>query len=102
MKGLVKSIDSVSKQRAGMLWSIRISFRKKRFIFVILDLAIATGEFALSIGELSESDLSKQLCHSLAVMSDVQKKAQDLQHTQAQEDTITFMATGMFGSVIFC
>ncbi|KAI5120370.1 hypothetical protein M0805_006892 [Coniferiporia weirii] len=73
LRGLIKSIDSVSKQRA--------------------ELAIAIGEFALAIGELSESDLSKQLSHSLVVMSDVEKKAQDTQHTQAQEDTTTFMST---------
>ncbi|EJD07710.1 uncharacterized protein FOMMEDRAFT_101108 [Fomitiporia mediterranea MF3/22] len=73
LRGLVKSIDSVSKQRE--------------------DLAIATGEFAIAVRELSESDLSKQLCHSLSVLSEAERKAQDLQHVQAQEDTMTFMTT---------
>ncbi|KAH8108328.1 Vps5 C terminal like-domain-containing protein [Phellopilus nigrolimitatus] len=73
LKGLVKSIETVSRQRA--------------------ELANATGEFAIAIGELSGSDLSKQLSHSLNAMSDVGKKAQDLQHMQAQEDTIAFMST---------
>ncbi|KAL5492536.1 VPS5 [Sanghuangporus weigelae] len=73
LKSLVKAIDSVSKQRE--------------------ELAIGTGEFSLSIAELSESDLSKELCHSLSALGIVEKKAQDLQHTQAQEDTITFMTT---------
>lgn len=58
------------------------------------ELAVATGEFSLAIGELSASELSKQLSHSLAVMSDVEKRAQDLQHAQAQEDAMTFMSTG--------
>ena len=67
-------------------------------------MAIAIGEFAVSVGELSESDLGDQLRHSLAALSDVEKKSQDLQHIQAQEDTITFMTTGMsvktsFGSI---
>lgn len=52
------------------------------------------GEFGNSIGELSGSDLSKQLSHSLVVMSDVQKRAGDLQNAQAQEDIDTFMSTG--------
>ncbi|KAL5536777.1 VPS5 [Sanghuangporus sanghuang] len=71
LKGLVKAIDSVSKQRE--------------------ELAIGTGEFSLSITELSESDLSKELCHSLSALGIAEKKAQNLQHTQAQEDTITLM-----------
>ncbi|THH07322.1 hypothetical protein EW145_g3462 [Phellinidium pouzarii] len=73
LRSLVKSVDTASKQRA--------------------ELAIATSEFARAIGELSESDLSKQLSHSLVVISDVEKKAQDLQYTQSQEDTITLMST---------
>lgn len=56
-------------------------------------MAVAIGEFALAIGELSGSELSKQLSHSLAVMSDVEKKAQDLQQDQALDDATTFMNT---------
>lgn len=70
-------------------------------------MAVAIGEFALAIGELSGSELSKQLSHSLAVMSDVEKKAQDLQQEQSLEDTTTFMNTAeeyvrLIGSVRVC
>lgn len=51
-------------------------------------------EFGDAIGELSGSDLSKQLSHSLVVMSDVQKRAGDLQNGQALDDIDTFMSTG--------
>lgn len=57
------------------------------------ELAIAIGDFAASIGELAESDLSRPLQLALKHLSAVQKQAQDLSHTQAQEDTMTFMAT---------
>lgn len=57
------------------------------------DLAIAIGEFAHSVGELAESDLNKQLVQAIRHLSEVERKAQDLQHTQAQEDAMTFMAT---------
>lgn len=72
-----------------------------------IEMAVAIGEFALAIGELSGSELSKQLSHSLAVMSDVEKKAQDLQQEQALEDTTTFMNTAeeyvrLIGSVRVC
>jgi sorting nexin-1/2 len=60
----------------------------------LLDLAVAIGEFGVSVGELSESNLNRQLSLALGSLSTVEKRAQDLQHTQAQEDTITFMATG--------
>ena len=56
-------------------------------------MAVAIGEFALAIGELSGSDLGQPLSQALAVLSDVEKKAQDLQHEQAQEDIATFMST---------
>ncbi|TDL23588.1 Vps5-domain-containing protein [Rickenella mellea] len=72
LKGLVKAIDVASKQRA--------------------ELATAIGEFAQTVGDLSTSDLGKQLAHSLSTMSDVEKKAQDLQQIQAQEDVATFMS----------
>ena len=69
--------------------------------YPVLDLAVAIGGFALAMGELAESDLDKQLRQVLGTLSSVEKRAQDLQHTQAQEDTITFMATGEYtrGSV---
>ena len=47
----------------------------------------------MSVGELAESDLNRQLVDVLKHLSNVEKKAQDLQHTQAQEDAMTFMAT---------
>ena len=60
-----------------------------------IELATAMTDFGNAIGELSGSALSKQLSHSLVVMSDVQKRAGDLQNAQAQEDIDTFMGTGM-------
>ncbi|EGN96805.1 hypothetical protein SERLA73DRAFT_111514 [Serpula lacrymans var. lacrymans S7.3] len=73
LRGLVKSIEIVAKQRA--------------------DLAVATGEFSQTINELSTSDVGKQLQRSLASMADVERKAEQLQHTQSQQDMVTLMST---------
>ncbi|TFK73776.1 Vps5-domain-containing protein [Pluteus cervinus] len=73
LRGLVKSIDGVSKQRT--------------------DLAMATAEFVQTVQELSESDVGKQLAHSLGGLAEVQKTAQDLQNIQAEQDIVTLMAT---------
>ncbi|KAF8659901.1 hypothetical protein AX16_001785 [Volvariella volvacea WC 439] len=73
LRGLVKAIEAVSKQRN--------------------ELATATGDFANTISELSESDVGKQLSHSLSGLASVQKKAQELQVTQADQDLATLMAT---------
>lgn len=75
LRGLVKSIDQVAKQRA--------------------ELAAAAGEFAQTIQELASSDvgLGQQLAGALAGLAVVQRKAQELQEKQANEDTLTIMAT---------
>lgn len=76
LRGLVKSIDLVAKQRA--------------------DLAAAAGEFAQTIQDLASSDvgLGQQLTGALAGLAVVERKAQDLQEKQANEDTLTIMSTG--------
>jgi len=73
LRGLVKAIEAVAKQRS--------------------DLATATGEFAQTIRELSACDIEKQLAHSLAAMADVGRKAQELQSTQSNQDVVTLMST---------
>ncbi|KAG2136254.1 Vps5 C terminal like-domain-containing protein [Suillus cothurnatus] len=73
LRGLVKSIEIVAKQRA--------------------ELAAATGEFATAITDLSLSDIGKQLAQSLAAMADVQHKAEEVQTNQSQQDIMTLLAT---------
>ncbi|KAG1795190.1 Vps5 C terminal like-domain-containing protein [Suillus plorans] len=73
LRGLVKSIEIVAKQRA--------------------ELAAATGEFATAITDLSLSDIGKQLEQFLAAMADVQRKAEEVQTIQSQQDIMTLLAT---------
>ncbi|KAG1808709.1 Vps5-domain-containing protein [Suillus subaureus] len=73
LRGLVKSIEIVAKQRA--------------------ELAAATGEFATAVTDLSLSDIGKQLTQSLAAMADVQHKAEEVQTIQSQQDIMTLLAT---------
>ena len=82
LRGLVKSIDQVAKQRA--------------------ELAIAAGEFAQTIQELASSDagLGQQLAVAFAGLAAVERKAQELQEKQSNEDTLTIMATGTSISVL--
>ena len=79
LRGLVKAIDLVAKQRTEM--------------------ATATGEFAQAISDLSSSDVGKQLAHSLAAMADVERKAQELQVNQSSHDVISLMSTGKYLSM---
>ena len=93
LRGLVKSIDLVSKQRAG-----------KPIVYpgVVLasdpglELAAAAGEFAQAVGDLAQSDagLGMQLASALAGLAAVERKSQELQDKQSSEDTLTIMATG--------
>ena len=93
LRGLVKSIDLVSKQRAG-----------KPIVYpgVVLasdpglELAAAAGEFAQAVGDLAQSDagLGTQLASALAGLAAVERKSQELQDKQSSEDTLTIMATG--------
>jgi len=71
LKGLVKAIDTVSKQRA--------------------EFAVALSEFADTIAALSVSDLSKQLTSSLSVLTDVERLYKDLQDGQVKDDMVTVM-----------
>ncbi|KAF8555974.1 Vps5-domain-containing protein [Imleria badia] len=73
LRGLVKSIEIVAKQRA--------------------DLASATGEFATAVGELSASDLGEQLQQTLGALANVQQVAAEGQSVQSQQDMMTLMST---------
>ncbi|KAF5361888.1 hypothetical protein D9756_002350 [Leucocoprinus leucothites] len=73
LKGLVKAIELVAKQRA--------------------ELATVTGEFAQTISDLASSDVGTQLSQSLSGLADVQRKAQELQTTQSDQDVATILAT---------
>ncbi|KAG8880932.1 Vacuolar protein sorting-associated protein 5 [Tulasnella sp. 331] len=73
LKGLVKAIDLVSKQRA--------------------EFAVSVSEFADTVAALSVSDLSKQLTSSLVVLADVERLYKDLQDTQVRDDMVTVMGT---------
>ncbi|TFK53424.1 Vps5-domain-containing protein [Heliocybe sulcata] len=73
LRGLVKAIDAVAKQRAEM--------------------SLVIGEFAQTIGDLASSDVGKQLSQSLMAMADVERKAQDLQNIQANQDVGTILST---------
>ncbi|KAJ7116045.1 Vps5 C terminal like-domain-containing protein [Mycena epipterygia] len=73
LRGLVKAIELVSKQRA--------------------ELATAMAEFAQTVTDLSSSDVGKQLAHSLAGLADVERKAQDIQSVQSEQDVVTLMST---------
>ncbi|KAJ7782017.1 Vps5 C terminal like-domain-containing protein [Mycena maculata] len=73
LRGLVKAIELVSKQRA--------------------ELATAMAEFANTTADLSSSDVGKQLAHSLAGLAEIQRKAQDIQSVQAEQDVVTLLST---------
>lgn len=67
------------------------------------DMAMAAGEFAQAIAELSSSEegLGPQLAGSLAGLAAVERKVQELQDKQAEEDAFTIMATGMLITLPF-
>ncbi|KAI6041276.1 Vps5 C terminal like-domain-containing protein, partial [Pisolithus marmoratus] len=73
LRGLVKSIDIVAKQRA--------------------ELSAATNEFATTVSELSTSELGPQLKRSLAALADVKHVVAEAQNAQSQQDVITLMST---------
>ncbi|KAJ7334196.1 Vps5 C terminal like-domain-containing protein [Mycena albidolilacea] len=73
LRGLVKAIELVSKQRG--------------------ELATAMAEFATNVTDLSQSDVGKQLAHSLAGLADVEHKAQDIQSVQSEQDIVTLLST---------
>ncbi|KAJ7155346.1 Vps5 C terminal like-domain-containing protein [Mycena crocata] len=73
LRGLVKAIELVSKQRS--------------------ELATAMAEFATTVSDLSSSDVGKQLAHSLSGLAEVEHKAQDLQSLQSEQDVVTLLST---------
>lgn len=72
-----------------------IRFTRQR-LTIFLELALAAGEFAQTIADLSTSDvgLGVQLAGALVGLAAVERKAQELQDKQANEDTLTIMSTG--------
>ncbi len=76
LRGLVKAIDSISKQRT--------------------EIALVAGEFSAAIADLATSEvgLGSQLAGELAGLAAVEKKAQEMQDKQANEDQMTLMSTG--------
>ncbi|TFK29709.1 protein transporter [Coprinopsis marcescibilis] len=80
-------LDSLESQLRGLAKSIELVARHRS------DIAIATGDFAQTVADLSSSDVGKQLSHALAELAEVQRKAQELQNTQAEQDMSTLMAT---------
>lgn len=53
-----------------------------------------TGEFSTAAFELSDSGTGKELSQYLLALSEIEKKARDWQHDQAEDDMTTFMGTG--------
>ncbi|KZT20089.1 Vps5-domain-containing protein [Neolentinus lepideus HHB14362 ss-1] len=82
LRGLVKSIDAVAKQRAGGIELLKI-----------YTMSTVIGEFAQTMSDLTSSDIGKQLTQSLMAMADVERKAQDLQNMQANQDIATILST---------
>jgi sorting nexin-1/2 len=92
LKGLVKSIEAVSKQRAGARSHISSSHLTNASNYV--EVITAIMEFSEAISALSASDLSKQLSNSLGVLSEVENKSKELQEEQAKDDMVTILGTG--------
>ena len=57
------------------------------------ELSVATGEFAQNVSDLAASDVGRQLAQSLSGLAEVERKAEELQTTQADQDVATLMST---------
>ncbi|KAI0305858.1 Vps5 C terminal like-domain-containing protein [Multifurca ochricompacta] len=73
LRGLVKAIEVVSKQRN--------------------ELASAVGEFAQTVSDLAASDLGKSLSDSLEALAELERKAQETVSAQARADQATLLST---------
>ncbi|KZT56888.1 Vps5-domain-containing protein [Calocera cornea HHB12733] len=71
-RGLIKAIDIVAKQRA--------------------EVVTAASELSQALSELAASGLSKQLSHTIGMLSDVESRVKELQESQAKDDVMTFLA----------
>lgn len=59
-----------------------------------VDVAVAAGDFAQTVADLAACDVGKQLSLSLSGLAEVERKAQELQSSQANDDVITILSTG--------
>jgi sorting nexin-1/2 len=73
LKGLLKAIDTVVAQRKG--------------------LSEAAGEFAISLGNLAQVELSPDFSGPLQGLSDIQIRIKELYERQAQQDVLTLGIT---------
>ena len=90
LRGLVRSIELVAKQRQG---SFLFSTSLDLLLTSSLELSVTIGEFAQQVSDLSASDVGRQLSVALGELADVERKAQEMQSTQSEEDCTTIMAT---------
>ncbi|EIM86643.1 Vps5-domain-containing protein [Stereum hirsutum FP-91666 SS1] len=88
LRGLVKAIDVVSKQRTGSDLALHLVNESHHS-----QLSTSIGEFAQMIADLASSDLGKPLMASLGLLADVERKAQDIESEQAKQDLVTLMGT---------
>lgn len=112
LRGLVKAIDVVSKQRTGIDLALHLvnescllpstlipphpfpfPFPISLSDFASTELSTSIGEFAQMIADLASSDLGKPLMASLGLLADVERKAQDIESEQAKQDLVTLMGT---------
>ncbi|KAF9240677.1 Vps5 C terminal like-domain-containing protein [Melanogaster broomeanus] len=73
LRGLVKSIEVVARQRA--------------------ELASATGELTTTIAELSASEVGARLQQTLGAMAELEHVAAEAQSSQSRQDMMTFLST---------
>ena len=92
LRGLVKAVELVAKQRQGT----KISVPRAKSSKFIAELSVAAGEFAHSVQELAEADVGEHLPTSLAGLAYVERKYQEMQTAQSEQDMITFLSTGEF------
>ncbi|KIK98175.1 hypothetical protein PAXRUDRAFT_134722 [Paxillus rubicundulus Ve08.2h10] len=81
LRGLVKSVDIVARQRAGAN-TIHVT-----------EVALGSRELATAVVELSASDVGAQLQEILAASAEVEQAAAEAQSIQSQQDMMTLMST---------
>lgn len=95
LRGLVKSIEIVARQRTGVFFLFCCDYCLVPAIDNCTELASATGEFAMAISELSASEIGEQLQQTTGALANVQRAIAEAQAIQSQQDMMTLMSTGM-------